>query len=576
MYKRLRLLSIAIIISSGIGAQSAYPKSYFRNPLGIPMDLSANFGELRSNHWHMGLDIRTNQKENLAVYAAAQGYISHIGIRPQSFGRFIIITHPNGLSTLYAHLNDFYPELEKYVIDEQYKKESWAIELDITKDQFPVTKGQFIAYSGNTGGSQGPHLHFEIFDTKSEKRLNPLLFDFPLKDNVRPNLVRLAVYDRSRSVYDQTPSFLAVKNTDSGYFLTKSSIYQTGANKISFAIQAYDRLSGSNNPNGIYSAKLIVDGESQISFVLDSIDYEESVFMNAHIDYKFDHNGGAYIQHLSRMPGDKGSVYHPQGKDGIIHLGDTLIHTVSIDVKDAYGNTSVLNFSLQFSDSLAALKKKGLSQLRMLAPNEVHEFEKKDFEMLIGEGCLYDSVPTTYISGNAVDVNSFSASHQFNDPSFPVHNDVLVRIKATKSIPANLEDKLLIQRTLKGSTIRKAVKDGDWYTASFGDFGIYRLVADILPPQINDPGKGDTINLSKSKRIVFSPKDNYGMVKKFRAELNGQWLRFTNDKTRNWIYTFDERCPDGVHFLKVVVEDHAGNITEKSWWFRRVTAPGKK
>lgn len=141
--------------------------------MGIPIELSANFGELRPNHWHMGLDIRTKQRENLPVYAAAQGYIAKIGIRPQSFGRFIIINHPNGLSTLYGHLNDFYPDLEKYVTEQQYKQESWAMELELTKEKFPVSKGQFIAYSGNTGGSQGPHLHFEIFDTKTTKRINP-------------------------------------------------------------------------------------------------------------------------------------------------------------------------------------------------------------------------------------------------------------------------------------------------------------------------------------------------------------------------------------------------------------------
>ncbi|HET9430542.1 MAG TPA: M23 family metallopeptidase, partial [Chitinophagaceae bacterium] len=135
-------------------------KGYFRNPVGLPMEIVANMGELRPNHWHMGLDIRTNQKVNQAVYAAAEGYIAFVGIRPLSFGRFIIINHPNGLSTLYAHLNSFFPELEAYVTGQQYLKESWAIELDIPRTKFPVTRGQFISYSGTTGGSQGPHLHF--------------------------------------------------------------------------------------------------------------------------------------------------------------------------------------------------------------------------------------------------------------------------------------------------------------------------------------------------------------------------------------------------------------------------------
>ncbi|HPN58894.1 MAG TPA: M23 family metallopeptidase, partial [Chitinophagaceae bacterium] len=237
------ILFFFLVIQFVVSAQSGpvYPKGYFRNPVGIPLDLSANFGELRSNHWHMGLDIRTQAKENLPVYAAAQGYIAKIGIRPQSFGRFIIINHPNGLSTLYGHLNNFYPELEAWVREQQYAQESWAVELDIPKEKFPVSKGTFIAYSGNTGGSQGPHVHFEIIDTKSSKRLNPLLFGFPIADNVPPTLIKLAVYDRSRSVYDQSPRFYPLKNTDSGYIIPKLPVIETGLSRISFALQAYDR-----------------------------------------------------------------------------------------------------------------------------------------------------------------------------------------------------------------------------------------------------------------------------------------------------------------------------------------------
>ena len=165
------LLFSLLSLTSAAQQKPAYPYGYFRNPMGIPMQLSANFGELRPNHWHMGLDIRTQAKENLPVHAAASGYIARIGIRPQSFGRFIIINHPNGLSTLYGHLNDFFPELEKWVETQQYKLESWAVELTPDPALFPVDKGQFIAYSGNTGGSQGPHLHFEIW--KDGVALNP-------------------------------------------------------------------------------------------------------------------------------------------------------------------------------------------------------------------------------------------------------------------------------------------------------------------------------------------------------------------------------------------------------------------
>ena len=352
---RMKFFLLMLFVSTGFFLQAQtpdYPKGYFRNPMGIPMELSANFGELRPDHWHMGLDIRTNAKENFPVYAAAEGYIAQIGIRPKSFGRFIIINHPNGLSTLYGHLNDFFPELEKYVREQQYKKESWAIELDLQEMQFPVSKGDFIAYSGNTGGSQGPHLHFEIIDTKSDKRLNPLLFDFPFSDKVPPTLIKLAMYDRSKSVYEQSPVFFPLKKTDSGYIIPKMPLIRTSLNKVSFALQMFDKTTSSSSANGVYAARFYLDEVPQLSFEIDSVDYEETVYMNAHIDYKLDYNGGVYLQHLSKMPGDKGRVYKEIASDGVLKFTDTSIHTVLVKVLDAHGNAVQLKFSIRHDDSL--------------------------------------------------------------------------------------------------------------------------------------------------------------------------------------------------------------------------------
>ncbi len=581
---RILLLTVGLGFSLSPAAQPvSFPKYYFRNPMGIPMELQANFGELRSDHWHMGLDIRTNQKENLPVYAAADGYIASLGIRPQSFGRFIIINHPNGLSTLYGHLNDFFPALEQYVTEQQYKQESWAIELNFTKNQFPVSKSQFIAYSGNTGGSQGPHLHFEIFDTKTEKRLNPLLFGFPVSDDVPPTLIKLAMYDRSRSTYQQSALIFPLKKTDSGYIIPKIPVIKTGLNKISFAIQAYDRMSNSKNPDGIYAAKLYLDDEPQIQFILDSIDYDETVYINAQVDYKYRYNGGAWLQHLSQLPGDHGKAYRQIRGDGVISLADTGIHTVTIEVKDARNNSSQLNFAIQHDDSLSTTIMQGYEN-SYLIPNQVNEVKKQDFEIYFPATTLYDTVQLLYFRNNTSSAYSVSVSQQVNDPSVPLHNDITVRIKPDKVIPEDWKDKILIQRSGRGSSLRKARWEGDastaaqWLTAKFGDLGSFQAFADVMPPQINELGKGDTIDLSPSSRILFAPTDNFGVIKNFRAELDSQWIRFTNDKGRNWIYKFDERCPYGVHYLKIVVEDLVGNVTEKSSWFKRYpyTPPPKK
>src|SRR5664279_3203651 len=197
--------------------QKNYPKGYFIYPVDAKIGLAANFGELRPNHYHMGLDCRTDQVQNRPVKASADGYIAHVRIDATGFGRAIYINHPNGLTTLYGHLNKFFPALEKYVKEQQYKLQSWKVYLDIPSGMFPVKKGQFIAYSGNAGGSQGPHCHFEIRDTKTDKVLNTLLFGMPIPDNVPPAIVRLALYDRNKSTYSQSPKLFSLKKIKGGY-----------------------------------------------------------------------------------------------------------------------------------------------------------------------------------------------------------------------------------------------------------------------------------------------------------------------------------------------------------------------
>jgi murein DD-endopeptidase MepM/ murein hydrolase activator NlpD len=545
--------------------------------LGAPMLYLANFGELRPNHWHMGFDLRTNQKENLPVFAAANGYVAHIGIRALSFGRFMIINHPNGYSTLYAHLNEFYPKLEKFIKEKQKEKESWSIELDFSEKMFEVKKGDTIAKSGNTGGSQGPHLHFEILDTKTGRSLNTSLFGFAIKDNRPPVVKRLAIYGRSTSTYLQTPQLINAVRTDSGYNLKPKKIL-TGYRKLSFAVETFDQVNGSSGKNGIYGATLYFDNSPQIQFLIDNLNYQESDYVNAHIDRKLKNNGGPYLQHLARLPGFKGKIYTDINGTGIIELNDTTVHSVKIEIVDADENLAELFFDIQFSDSLAQLQKRTTAGKRLM-PGMVNIIEEKEFEAFMPENCFYDTLPSVYFKQNIFLPAAVSAQHRFNDPQYPVHAAFTVRIKPTIPISISDREKFVMQREWQGiSSVKKAQWQNGWLAAAFGDFGNFQLFIDKTPPQLTAPVKEkDTMDFSSLKKILLRPDDNSG-IKSFRAELDGKWLMFTNDKAKDFVYVFDEQCPYGVHELKVRAEDIVGNITEKTWWFKRYpyTAPPPK
>lgn len=540
------------------------------------MSLVANFGELRPNHWHMGLDIRTESKENLPVYAAADGFISHIGIRPQSFGRFIIISHPNGMSTLYAHLNDFFPRLEDFVREKQFENKSWELELDLDRNKFPVTKGSFIAYSGNTGGSQGPHLHFEIFDTKTQIRFNPQLFGFELIDEETPSLIKLAIYDRGRSTYGQSPNFIPIKYTDSGYIVPKNELVRTGFRKLSFAINAYDRMHKGGSPDGIYEARLYQDNEFVSGFALDSVGYNETMRIEAHIDHPYRYNGGAFLQFLSPLPGDRELVYHSGLHDGLVELNDTLIHDIRIEVLDVAGNTSYLRFKIRFDEGMAPFTSRSIAEV--FVPGKLQPFKRPGFEAIFSNAAFYDTLSVVYLSNETRDA-SFSLKHQLNSPAFPLHDEATIKIKPIRTVPSDLKTKMLMVRSdAKGYSVRKPVWEGDWLVARFGDLGSFQLQLDTVSPFIPSLGKGDTIDLSPASRIIMTPADNFGQIRNFVAELDGQWIRFTNDKSRSWIYIFDELCPFGVHELKISAEDLVGNRSTRTWWFKRYpyTPPPKK
>ncbi len=547
-----------------------YPKNYFIYPVAATNSLAANFGELRSNHYHMGLDCRTDKAQNKKVLAAAAGYIAKVKIEPWGYGRALYINHPNGLTTLYAHVNGFYPELEKYIKEQQYKLKSWKIYLDIPENLFPVSQGMFIAFSGNTGGSQGPHLHFEIRDTKTDKVLNPSLFGFPIPDTVAPDVFQLAVYDRCLSTYEQSPKLYPLKKVN-GIYVTAAPLITTNTDKVSFGISASDRYTGSNTRNGIYETVLYENHIPIIGFQLDSISYDETRYINAHIDYKHKSSRGSYIQHVSKLPGYINSIYKTTNGDGVITIDDDSIHKIKLEVKDANGNTAVVQFDIQQDEKFTEPETDDSAtyfQQNSFHPGFINTFENSNISFYLPENSLYDSIHFQY---REVYPNTGNTIYQLHNTSVPLQAYFPVTIKAATAFP----DKMIMQRFANGKTdYAKAdpVKTGNeagWFRARFREFGSFQLMIDTIPPTITPIGFRDGMNCSKLKRIVFTIKDDTEEIENFTAVLDSNWLCFSNDKGSRFIYEFDEMCPAGEHQLKITVKDQVGNTAEKTFKFIR-------
>lgn len=548
------------VCDAQIFADKKYPVGYFQWPVGAAVGIAANFGELRPNHYHMGLDCRTDQMENRPVYAAADGYIAKVKIEPFGFGRCIYINHPNGLTTLYAHLNAFEPALEKYVTEQQYKLKQWNVFLDIPSRLFPVSKGDYIAASGNTGGSQGPHTHFEIRVTKTDKNLNPLLFGFPLQDDIAPDILRLAVYDRTKSTYDQSPKIYSLKKVNGAYTIAGGHIIAP-SDKVSFAITAYDRYTGSSNRNGIYGA-VVYDNEKEVSrFEMDNISYDETRYLNAHVDYKLRSNGGSWLQYTSPLPGYMNGIYKTDANAGIINMNNEN-HEIRIAVGDANYNVSNLNFTIEApraTSDVADLPS------QKLIPGYVNIFENEKLRFYLPENAIYDTVHFIYKELAGAQGNTI---FQLHNATVPVHTYFTVNIRS--SFSPDLADRIVMKRSYGGKTdFKKAIFKNGWYSASFREFGNFELLVDVAPPNVVPVGFRDGMNAAGLRRILFSVSDNSEDIESFTALLDGQWLRFSNDKGRNFIYVFDEHCPPGEHELKVIVKDLAGNITERVYRFTR-------
>jgi hypothetical protein len=556
---------LIVYITFGLLCNSAGAQVNFSSPLKIPLSMSASFGELRADHFHSGVDFKTQGVTGKEVLAADDGYVYLILISPTGYGNAIYIRHPSGYSTVYGHLERYAPEIEEYVKYQQYRYKSFAISITPPVDRLPVSKGQLIGYSGNTGSSSGPHLHFEVRKSDSEKPVNPLKFGFDIEDNIKPLIERLAVYPASGNTSInglKRRIFIDVAGGNGHYYLpTDTRIRISGP--AGFGITAYDYMNNTSNRFGINSIELVIDSIPWFTYELDEFSFSESKYINAHVDYEASVRYNMDVEKTFILPNDKLSLYRNYMNNGYFDFNDTREHNLSITVKDSKGNKTTLSFVVEsVSQAPLSVAEEPDSTVIIMPFGRANTFSNGNINLVIPQGALYDTLYFRY-SEHPGDRRLFSDIYQIASRFTPLHKPFTLSVRVD-TMPKGMEDKLIMAQVDESGRIFYA---GGTYSkgrlsADLASFGSYAVSVDSVPPDISSNGFTDGADLSQKSSIRLKITDNLSGIKTYNGTIDGNWVLFEYDAKSNLIYyKFDEkRLPKGIdHKLVVTVTDNRNN-----------------
>ncbi len=535
-------------------AQADYAGDYFRSPLDIPLSLVGNFGEIRSNHFHSGLDIRTEQAEGKNVYAIADGYVSRIKVSAWGFGYALYVNHPNGYTSVYGHLKEYSGKIALYVKEIQYKKESFEIDVFPGASDLPVKKGDVIALSGNSGISSGPHLHFEIRETKTEYPVNPLLFGFDVPDHKAPVIGGLEVYTPANG---KTSTYEL--NGGAGNYTVPGVVSVHG--KFGLAISTSDAEDGSRNKNGVYSVELRCDGKSVCYYDLEKFSFAETRYVNAHIDYEEKLSHGTVFQRSFVLPGNRVSIYKNMSGNGFLDFRDTSLHEIQFIVKDVPGNTATLIFLVQAHADSGENLFSPTGSGAIFSWDKANTFSSPDIRIDMPGGVLYDTIHFSYSKEESAKYHA--PVYRIYDSHTPVHSYYSLSVKA--SVPPRLRDKACMVSIGSGgvAACEGGVCEDGFVKADVRSFGRFTVMIDTVKPFIKpvniSPGK----NMKGENAITFKISDNLSGIKSYRASVDGQWVLMAFDgKSGTLSHAFDGHVSPGNHEFLLRVEDKKGNNAE--------------
>lgn len=544
-------------------SQTNYPQDYFIAPLDIPMQLSGNFGELRPNHFHAGFDFKTNQKEGLNVYATADGYVSRIKVSTAGYGKAIYVSHPNGYTTVYGHLQRYQGKIQDKVIELQYKAQDYEVEAFFKPGEIPVKQGDIIGISGNTGGSEGPHLHYEIRNSKTEKIINPLFFGYKLKDTKKPIVNTLLVYPLDKnSVVNESkrPIALSLSLQEDGTYIAQK-VMATG--KIGFAISSYDTDDVSYNANGTYKTTLSSNGKDVFGYEFDEMAFDEARYVNALIDYGRYKKMKQRIQRLFMTLPYNWENIKSNINNGVFDVTPNLTDVKKITVYDYVGNKTEIFVPVAYSSNQAKIPSDVKTTKYFVKAKTDALFEKDNISVYFPANTFYEDFYLNFdVKGNTL---------YLHEDIVPTHNNFTITFDNI-NLPDSEKNKSFIAMVVNGKQQYYTTKrDGSTFSCKSKLLGQYTIAKDTIAPKITIAKSIENKWITNQKSITLTISDDFSGVKKFDGYINDKWVLFEYEpKTKKIMHQFvDENLKEGLNKLKVVVADNVGNSATFETQFNR-------
>lgn len=534
----------------------------YAEPLNIPPALSAGFGELRNNHFHSGIDFKTQQVVNKPVFAVADGYISRISVSPGGYGLALYIDHPEqGHTTVYGHLNSFSKQIAEYVANKQYENESYRVNLNLEPHEIPVVKGQQIALSGNTGSSGGPHLHFEVRDRETQGPLDPLQYVAQtIRDTQSPDLRGIAFYPiMGQGVVNGsiTPTRLNIGKSKAGNPLPLQKKI-TAWGKIGVGVKAYDKMNGQNNIYGVKHIRLFVDDSLRFSSSINEYLFEETRIMNSFVDFEDWRNNKSFFMKSYIEPGNKLRIYNGN-HNGYININEERAYPMRYELEDHHGN--ITTFSFTVDGKLQTIGNNPICE-NLMAWQGNNRYVDYDFMLSIPEGNLYNDFCFQHTSTIDVSNKYYSDIHEVNNNPIPLHKYGKMWLK--------IKNDTLPQRDKYGVVkINKGNSRDNWMGGSYKNGGLelsinelgdrYAISMDSIAPKIEALSPQ---TWKQNGRIRIKLTDDKSGIRTFRGTIDGEFVLFEHDsKSSIYTYTFNrERLGElPIKSFRFVATDGVGN-----------------